>query len=243
MLSASLVSFALGYSTTKSTWALGLLVPCISILPVALLQLSASKLLRRNRGRPYLWVVIFLLLGAIFTLALLPGVSLRGRKHRGEEDQLWESVCLGYQEVEQLVSLGCGLAGLLLLGVTTYLVGSIFKDLGSKLMGPGYATISGWLWWICLLSASSAMWLCLGWFIHFQSYRNRLGGTLNKDTEWTFGQILALATWIPVMVEFAYIWWESPVKAMNGWLMDPYEIKEVSRGPEALELIPRCETD
>jgi hypothetical protein len=86
------------------------------------------------------------------------------------------------------------------------------------------------------------MWLCLGWFIYFQSYRNGIGGSNNNDTQWSFGQVLAVATWVPVLVEFGYIWWESPVEAMNGWLMDPYEIKDMSKKSEAFELNRRRET-
>jgi hypothetical protein len=83
------------------------------------------------------------------------------------------------------------------------------------------------------------MWICLGWFMHFQISRNRIGGNDNNDTKWSFGQVLAAATWVPVVVEFVYIWWESLVKALNGWLMDPYEIEDVSRKSEASKLIQR----
>jgi hypothetical protein len=53
--------------------------------------------------------------------------------------------------------------------------------------------------------------------------------------EWSFGQVLVIATWAPVVVEFAYLWWERPVEALNGQLMDPYEVKEVSKKTEAFE--------
>ena len=49
----------------------------------------------------------------------------------------------------------------------------------------------------------------------------------SKDKDWSFGQTLALATWVPFIVEFAYIWWEEPEKALNGRLIDPYRVVEM----------------
>jgi hypothetical protein len=69
-----------------------------------------------------------------------------------------------------------------------------------------------------------------------------MAGDENKDTEWSFGQILAVGTWVPVVVEFAYVWWERPLEALNGRLMDPYEVKEVSVKTRGYELIQRRET-
>jgi hypothetical protein len=39
-----------------------------------------------------------------------------------------------------------------------------------------------------------------------------------------------------VIVEFGYIWWESPMQAMNGWLVGPYEVKEMPKKAEDFEL-------
>jgi hypothetical protein len=78
--------------------------------------------------------------------------------------------------------------------------------------------------------------LCLVWFMQFQMHINSLAGVDSKDTEWSFGQILAVATWVPAIVEFGYLWLESPADALNGRLMDPYEVREVSRKTEAFEM-------
>ncbi|KAI8943287.1 hypothetical protein NX059_001307 [Plenodomus lindquistii] len=80
------------------------------------------------------------------------------------------------------------------------------------------------------------MWLCLGWFIYFQARSADLSGEENRDNEWSFGQILALATWTPILVEFAYVWYQKPVEALNGRLIDPFEVVEVSRATSAFEL-------
>jgi hypothetical protein len=47
---------------------------------------------------------------------------------------------------------------------------------------------------------------------------------------------------VPVVVEFAYVWWERPLEALNGRLMDPYEVKEVYVKTGGYELIQRRET-
>lgn len=50
-----------------------------------------------------------------------------------------------------------------------------------------------------------------------------LAGDANKDSEWSFGQILGLASWLPVLVDFAYIWWEGHKEALTGQMMSGFE--------------------
>ena len=57
------------------------------------------------------------------------------------------------------------------------------------------------------LIAGVLMWTSLGLF---QRYRDVIlvstnDGGNNKDGQWTFGQVLALATWLPVAVDLASI--------------------------------------
>lgn len=60
--------------------------------------------------------------------------------------------------------------------------------------------------WILLATSLCAMWIFLGWFVHLTLDIRERAGKNNKDREWTFGQVLALATWVPFVVEFAYQW-------------------------------------
>lgn len=66
-----------------------------------------------------------------------------------------------------------------------------------------------------------------------------LGGDNNRDNEWSFGQVLALGTWVPVLVQFGYLWWEKPTVALSGRLMAPYEVVEVSKETKGFELTRR----
>jgi hypothetical protein len=230
MLSASIMSLARGDDFTYSMRAMLLLTPCISVLPVALLHLAASDILHRHRGRFHLWLLTFLLLLAALMLRYL---------RRVDDQRLlytWENACIGTEKVYQLLRLASGLAVSLLLGMAAYLIHSIIMGHQRKPVGRSYVQVARWLWWVGLSAAYLAMWLSLGWFIHFQNFRNRIAGSKNNDTKWSFGQLLAAATWVPVIVEFGYIWWESPVEAMNGWLVGPYEVKDMQKKAEDVEL-------
>lgn len=48
---------------------------------------------------------------------------------------------------------------------------------------------------------SFLMWTMLGLFHAYRDSVNRVAGEKNENSNWTFGQVLAVATWIPVLVE------------------------------------------
>jgi hypothetical protein len=54
------------------------------------------------------------------------------------------------------------------------------------------------------------MWFFLFWFVRLTLKIRKRAKDKNEEGEWTFGQMLALATWVPFMIEFAYQWWEEP---------------------------------
>ena len=68
------------------------------------------------------------------------------------------------------------------------------------------------------------MWTCVGWFVWYQVQTSKVGGDKNRGTDLSFGQILALGTWVPVFVEFSYIWREGPLAALSGQLMVPCKV-------------------
>ncbi|KAF2877536.1 hypothetical protein BDV95DRAFT_470866, partial [Massariosphaeria phaeospora] len=80
-------------------------------------------------------------------------------------------------------------------------------------------------WWlfaasVCLIG----MWVSLAAFVYFREKLNERSGSANKDHEWTFGQLLALVTWVPVFVELVVIWKQGPKTALTGQLMEPYRV-------------------
>ncbi|KAF1828370.1 hypothetical protein BDW02DRAFT_466171, partial [Decorospora gaudefroyi] len=254
MLVAALVSFAQHASTeredwaskteirkwstlTESAWALSILLPISSVLPVVLLHLGASNILRRVQGRKILWASVAVLISVVVALncAYRPDSW-----YHDDEQTRFEDDCLDrYMEyIPLIVRLTWSLAGLLVLGITGYVIASLVFTLRNWPAPAWWIRISRPLWFMTIAMTFCAMWLCLGWLMYFQRQlsKARAGGDDNKDAEWSFGQILALATWVPFLVEFVYLLWEEPSEALSGRLMDPYEVVETSKKPEAFEL-------
>lgn len=50
-----------------------------------------------------------------------------------------------------------------------------------------------------------AMWGLLGYFTVLRHRIIKTAGGLDNEDKWSFGQILALATWVPIVAEFVYI--------------------------------------
>jgi hypothetical protein len=232
MLSASLVSFARHEDMTTSTMAIMIFMPFSSILPVALLQLSTSDNLRRTRGRFLIWITILGLMIGILYIVAPKAPNLKVSPVPGDDasnkQTLWEVVCVGYPTAVRTLLLSFIFAGLVLLASVAYIIGSLVMSL------PWFPTpcclgISRSLWWTALVSGFVAMWGSLGWVFYLQIMKNGISGNDNEDMEWSFGQVLAIATWVPVMIEFAYVWWERPVTALTGGLMVPYEVIEGSK--------------
>ncbi len=86
------------------------------------------------------------------------------------------------------------------------------------------------------------MWFILAWFIVFNVNQERHAGASDQESQWSFGQILSLATWVPVVIELAYVWWETPAHAINGKLMDPFEVIDVSKKIDEMEELELVET-
>ncbi|KAL2879320.1 hypothetical protein SGCOL_005448 [Colletotrichum sp. CLE4] len=55
--------------------------------------------------------------------------------------------------------------------------------------------------WINLL----VMWGILGYFTHFRQKIINAADGIDKNDKWTFGQVLALAAWVPIIAELLYI--------------------------------------
>jgi heme/copper-type cytochrome/quinol oxidase subunit 2 len=61
-----------------------------------------------------------------------------------------------------------------------------------------------------------AVWTLVGWFTYFTFILREHAKNSNRDKKWGFGQILTLATCVPFIVKFAYMWWEEPEEAQMG---------------------------
>lgn len=182
--------------------ALALIASNFSVFPVMLLYALAKhdghrKWLHRS--------VLFLLWGLSVTVVYLApraeiDYSLRksGRQNfdcdqRGS--QYWHFV-----KATQFLIIGLPVLWLIL---------TVFVTTGFKL--PGVVEqpwVKRWrsIWrllvaWINLL----IMWGILGYFTHFRQKIIDAAGGLDKNDKWTFGQVLALAAWVPIIAELFYI--------------------------------------
>lgn len=74
--------------------------------------------------------------------------------------------------------------------------------------GQSVGVVGTWEWRCAvstLRAASVGMTvLQLTWLWYLRTEAMRDAGGIDRDTEWNFGQILAVATWLPVLMEFVY---------------------------------------
>ncbi|KAH9888715.1 hypothetical protein F4778DRAFT_785914 [Xylariomycetidae sp. FL2044] len=59
------------------------------------------------------------------------------------------------------------------------------------------------------------MWATLVLFVQYRESVHQKAPTTDKDSEWSFGQVLALATWVPVIVEWVAIMFYGPVHVLG----------------------------
>ncbi|KAH7082178.1 hypothetical protein FB567DRAFT_499968 [Paraphoma chrysanthemicola] len=220
--------------STSTMYILIISMPVNSVLPAVLLQLVGTRLLRRSRGRILAWCVVLALAVTLFVGTI---VAKFKKTIKAEEDFDYEARCL-WPYISGLIApmayYSWVIAGFQLLGISAYIVG-LLNSQRNRSLNP-FDWLPRSVWWTLLGLTFCAMWTSIGLFIRLTLRIHDRVGEKNKDSEWSFGQVLALATWVPSIVEFVYIWWEAPEEALNGRLMDPYEVCETSREPRDLEM-------
>jgi hypothetical protein len=243
MLFASLIATVDDASNARlTTWALMLIVPISSVLPVLILYLATGNTLRRAKGWKMLWSVVAILLFALMVRswhAVRTDGATPGRWDIVQSQ--WESNCLIRPGVllGPIINLALVVGGLLFLGIGAHLVHFVVSK-RRRAKEEKATRLLQIMRLMTLVSAFSVMWTFVGWLVYFTLLLRDRTRNGNKDQEWGFGQILALATWIPCVVEFAYVWWENPKEALNGRLMEPYSVVEAPEKPQSLEIGDGC---
>jgi hypothetical protein len=222
------------HSTTRSEFDSGTavvltqIIPINSVLPTVILNVSSSTMLRRSKRRVVLWLVIDAL---VIALTIQGGFGLAKKTM----DLYGESPCVD-SSLKNIFRFSVIVGGCLAFGITAHVVDSIVSMLRHR---PGVIVrLPSKMQWGVIGASTCIMWVFIGWFINLTNTIRSRAGEDNNDNKWTFGQVLALATWLPVIVEFTYIWWESPVQAMNGRLMAPYEVVATPIQESLLEIKP-----
>jgi hypothetical protein len=186
-------------------------MPVSSVLPVVVLQLGTSDTLRRVKGRMALWSLVFVLNLALLirTIVAAFDISEEEKSKFKFSYSAWEIRYLDTYYILPMLIISWVIAGSVCLSMGFYIIISAVASLPRH--GPRkYVYRPGKPWWSMIILAFVAMWTFIGWFMWFAFSVRNSARSSSKYKEWSFGQILALATWAPFIVEFAYIWWEEP---------------------------------
>ena len=66
------------------------------------------------------------------------------------------------------------------------------------------------------------MWITFAGFWYYHDLLLARAGSSNKESELSFGQVLSLTTWLPVLVDLGYIYFKGPKDALTGKMAKPY---------------------
>jgi hypothetical protein len=62
-------------------------------------------------------------------------------------------------------------------------------------------------------------------------------------SDWTLGQVIAVAVWAPVLLEYIWIWIVGPEEGFKYRLSKANQVRRTDSGQGAVELVPQREED
>lgn len=233
MLAAAITTFARGLSrpesTTIYTKVTTSLLSLYSILPALLIQTCASPDLRRARWRRIGWLIIaslgIVVVGLYSKTPLIPSIDDLDKPDLTPEDRnqlLREEYCSGWDTSITFKNLIWALVACLGAFSIAYIaLEFVRRQTRARLI----QTLRSQWWWIIVSLGLAAMWTCLGLFIYFRATFDKEypPSQDSADREWSFGQILALGTWAPILTEIGYVAVQGPRRALTGLMMEGYE--------------------
>lgn len=172
-----------------------------SILPAWTMQLLVRWSLRRSWLRYTIWALVGMLWGVVSVLLWMSWRS--GPQTNSWATYIWDNACAPSVDPGRIPTsifpasfLGCGV-------ITA--VSKMARSVEPKKSMRDRQPIMSRMELASAIPATGLMWANLGTFIGYRhTFLQRSGGT-NEESTWTFGQVLTLATWIPVFIEFGYI--------------------------------------
>lgn len=217
-----------------------------SIFPPLLLQTVAADL-RRRRIRLTLWLVVITFGLTVAGLDL----NLRTSKAQLEKlmnrdsasvDNVWEYDCEP-QHLRDALEDTLNLAEvILLLSISWWIYHAVPSRLWDRLCStfgmqdhlwkiwPG---VSHWILVIYQIICCVAMWASLGLFTRYRFRVQATMGSSYKDSQWSFGQVLALTTWVPLVVDLVTIYLYGPEDALQGKMSEHYSVVESTSADES----------
>jgi hypothetical protein len=235
MLIAAIMSLSQTRLTAYST-ALTAMLSVWSIGPPLVLNIAALEIVRRAKWRMCIWITI-ILLGLVVIVLHSFANSSKPFDYFKEADpglQLtWEYWCIKPKEKDSSYDFYFWYVGpfspwiwswWMILDFTTPTTPKVYRDRRDGCLAFLIFILRLFGVSLCL----AGMWVTLTYTIFL--WRNRVGwdrGAENKEKDWSFGQILVLSTWIPVIIELVFIWKQGPKEALTGLMMKQYRAEEV----------------
>lgn len=236
MLGAAIVTFARGHSNAKPVNTYTALttsyMSLYTILPALTLQSVASNSLRRTKFRACLWTTIALMMFSVVGLYYTTGSlgndyvvdDFLAKYYNPEmEDYMqfqFELWCFEPSTSDYFFLIVQGfIIGLAASIGIHFILRCIPRKWRPRRLKPIYSY--GWLAMAIIYLIGS--WASLALFVSIRRRVENISGPTNKDHEWAFGQVLSIATFVPVVGEAAYIWTKGPKRALTGLMMGPYE--------------------
>ncbi|OTB02357.1 hypothetical protein M426DRAFT_24832 [Hypoxylon sp. CI-4A] len=199
-----------------------------SLFPPFILQILSSDL-RRNWVRIILWC----LSGAFNMIIFIWSAGFNDENVKTTMvDDIFALRCLSQKLLGvQKIVLYTGQA-LLALGVTCKLLDILYSYFRKRFKEPRlieklrlfFHRKEGGLRIIAAFVCSLVMWAQLGTFYMLRQDVNNNTGQDNRNSEWTFGQILSLTTWIPAIVELVTIIFNGPETGLSKKVSRKYQV-------------------
>lgn len=192
-----------------------------SVFPCFILQ-SLSHELRRRRVRLFMWLLVLVFAVTVDVMYNKHFLEVFSSEERlvatfGTEQEfgqyVWLSLCQSnplMEGLETTLKVGHGL----MLANCSWWVYYVVAGLGGSKWKPALQAKAGrmWKWWEysrlwlrfanCILCLA-VMWTFLGLFTVYRADIATKAAGSDEDSEWSFGQVLALVTWIPIFIDLA----------------------------------------
>ena len=200
-----------GVETTVYATLLSMLLPIFTVFPVAILHAIARGSLRRARLRTTIWIVLVILVIAVCVLATATFHILRedtepnfyGDRSPKKSFEWWCAPTEDQFSVRPAFKVGAAIftisGGFWFIAILNFMRIPFLNEWKCmvKLRGS---------WWLVVAGLNFVgMWTYLGLFSEYRRLVVEKAGLSQQDTRWSVGQVLALATWAPVAVDFLYI--------------------------------------
>ncbi|KAJ4393281.1 hypothetical protein N0V93_002489 [Gnomoniopsis smithogilvyi] len=213
-----------------------------SIFPCFILQ-SLSHELRRRRVRLFMWLLVLIFAIVVdveYNKYFLDVFSSEDKLEAtlGTEQEfgqfVWLALCQSIplmDSLETTLKVGHGL----MVANCSWWVYYVVAGLGGRRWRPAIEAKAGklWKWWesarlwlrvgnglLCL----AVMWTFLGLFTVYRADIAKKAAGTDNDSEWSFGQVLTLVTWIPIFVDLTVFYIYGAKEGHAGKMPSKYKV-------------------